>query len=277
MYGKIFASMFKGSLYGQWEAIVTFTVMIVLADQEGEVDMTPEALAAATSIPLEIILRGIAALEQPDPKSRTPDEEGRRIVRVSDTRDWGWTITNYAHYRAIRSAEERREYMKLYQRKRRASGKPASTEESTPVSEVSQSSKQEAVSRKQKDELRTTHAARATAAHEERFAHPDHLLAYQALRSVGGVAVDGGLRAVTQSMTGNRTTYPWDVVGAALVEMAANGVKFSVEGCRAYCRRLLTPDAPTTARNSRANHDATDAAIAEGVRRLNAAGVNGGE
>ena len=105
MYGKIFASMFKGSLYGQWEAIVTFTVMIVLADQHGEVDMTAEALAAQTSIPLDIIKRGIADLETPDPKSRTPDDEGRRIVRVSDQRDWGWTITNYQHYRAIRTAE----------------------------------------------------------------------------------------------------------------------------------------------------------------------------
>lgn len=126
MYGKIFASMFKGSLYGQWEAIVTFTCMIVLADQHGEVDMTPGALAAQTSIPLDIIKRGIAALEQPDPKSRTPDEDGRRIVRVSETRDWGWVITNHAHYRAMRSAEERREYFKQHKRKTRAQQKAES-------------------------------------------------------------------------------------------------------------------------------------------------------
>lgn len=115
--------MFKGSLYGKWEGIVTFTVMIVLADQEGEVDMTAEALAAATSIPLDIIQKGIALLESPDPQSRTPDEDGRRIVRVSDARDWGWRITNYAHYRAIRTAEERREYFKQHKRKQRAAKK----------------------------------------------------------------------------------------------------------------------------------------------------------
>jgi hypothetical protein len=132
MYGKIFSSMFKGSLYGSWEAIVTFTVMIVLADKEGEVDMTPQALAASTSIPLDIIQRGIALLEAPDTQSRTPDEDGRRIVRVSDSRDWGWRITNYAHYRAIRTAEERREYFKQHKRKKRAAKR-----KSPPVSTTS--------------------------------------------------------------------------------------------------------------------------------------------
>lgn len=155
MYGKIFASMFKGSLYGQWEAIVTFTVMIVLADQHGDVDMTPEALSAQTSIPLEIIRRGIADLEQPDPESRTPDEEGRRIVRVSDSRNWGWHITNYEHYRQMRSLEERREYMRQYQRSRRSARRATrSVSEvntaSTPVNNVTQ-----AVSSKQRQRKET--------------------------------------------------------------------------------------------------------------------------
>lgn len=123
MYGKIFASMFKGSLYGHWEAIVTFTAMIALADEHGEVDMTAEALAAVTSFPLAIVQKGIAQLEQPDPASRTPTEEGRRLVRVSDHRAWGWRIVNYEQYRQLRSQAERREYMKQYQRKRRAPGK----------------------------------------------------------------------------------------------------------------------------------------------------------
>ena len=155
MYGKIFASMFKGSLYGQWEAIVTFTVMIVLADQNGEVDMTPEALAAATSIPLEIIRKGIADLEQPDPQSRTPDEEGRRIVRVSESRAWGWTITNHAHYRAIRTAEERREYFKQYKRKTRAKRDVTDGNASQPLSTTSPQIPPIAVSSKQKQKAGT--------------------------------------------------------------------------------------------------------------------------
>ena len=54
MYGKIFESMYDGSMYGQWEAIITMQQMIVLADKDGIVDITPPALSARTSIPLEI-------------------------------------------------------------------------------------------------------------------------------------------------------------------------------------------------------------------------------
>lgn len=122
MYGKLFTSMYDGTLgtKGPWQALVTFQQLIILADRHGTVDMTSEAIARQTTIPLEIIQVGLAALEQPDPESRTPDEEGRRIVRLSDSRTWGWRIVNHGHYRKIRSADERREYMKQYMRKRRA-------------------------------------------------------------------------------------------------------------------------------------------------------------
>ena len=58
MYGKLFSSMFSGSLYGHWQAIVTFQQMIILADKDGTIEMTPAALAAFTSIPLDIITAG---------------------------------------------------------------------------------------------------------------------------------------------------------------------------------------------------------------------------
>ena len=148
MYGKIFASMFSGSLYGDWEAIVTLTVMVVLADKHGDVDMTCEVLSARTSIPLDIIRRGIASLEAPDPKSRTPDDEGRRILRVSDTRDWGWRITNYNAYREMRCADERREYLRQHQSTRRAKLKGTDVDSCLQVS--TPSTKAEAVSRKQR-------------------------------------------------------------------------------------------------------------------------------
>jgi hypothetical protein len=109
MYGKIFSSMYDGSLYGQWEAIVTFQQMIVLADAEGYVDMTPQALAARTSIPLEIIQKGIELLLSPDKYSRTPDCDGRRIELVDDARPWGWRVVNHRKYRQMASAEEKRE------------------------------------------------------------------------------------------------------------------------------------------------------------------------
>ena len=120
MYVKMFKSIFDGSLYGQFEPTVVFMAMLVIAEREGIVDMTPEAIAARCGYPLKIVLAGITELEKPDPKSRTPDEEGRRIVRLEETRDWGWRITNYEKYEKIRSAEERREYFRFKKREQRA-------------------------------------------------------------------------------------------------------------------------------------------------------------
>jgi len=114
--------MYHGSLatVGPWEALITFQQFLVLADRLGVVDMTPESIARITTVPLEIILKGIGVLETPDPRSRNPNEDGRRLKRLAEHRDWGWQIVNHAHYRAIRSAEERRDYMREKMREQRA-------------------------------------------------------------------------------------------------------------------------------------------------------------
>jgi hypothetical protein len=70
MYGKIFDSMYEGTLYGHWEAIVTLQQMLVLCNQDGVIDMTPQAIAARTSIPFEIISKGIDRLIAPDAIAR---------------------------------------------------------------------------------------------------------------------------------------------------------------------------------------------------------------
>lgn len=125
MYSKLFSSMFDGSLAtrGPWEALVTFQQMLVLADRYGHVDMTAAVIARRTTIPEHIIVKGLTTLALPDPGSRRDNEEGRRIVLLDPGRSWGWRIVNYAHYHAIRTAEERRDYQREYMRERRAAGK----------------------------------------------------------------------------------------------------------------------------------------------------------
>lgn len=119
MYGKVFRSIFSGSLHGHWEAIITMQQFIVLADARGEVDMTLDAIAATTSIPRDLLERGIAVLEQPDVYTRTPGSEGRRLERLSPSRPWGWRLVNYALYRTISSEESRRELARERQRAHR--------------------------------------------------------------------------------------------------------------------------------------------------------------
>jgi uncharacterized phage protein (TIGR02220 family) len=83
--------------------------LLVLAEVDGVVDMTPEAISGRTRIPLRTVLEFLGELSRPDPRSRTTAHEGRRIVLLEDTRDWGWQIVNYAMYRRIASDEQRRE------------------------------------------------------------------------------------------------------------------------------------------------------------------------
>lgn len=101
--------MYEGTLYGHWEAIVTLQQMLVLCDSNGTIDMTPQAIAARTSIPLDILTKGIGILSGPDQYSRTPGEEGRRIILMDDHRPWGWQIVNYKKYRDLKSRADKLE------------------------------------------------------------------------------------------------------------------------------------------------------------------------
>ena len=109
MYGKIFDSMYEGTLYGHWEAIATLQQMLVLCNKDGVVEMTPQAIAARTSFPFDVIQKGIKVLSEPDPYSRTPGEEGRRIVLLDPSRPWGWRLVNYAKYQQIKNRQEKLE------------------------------------------------------------------------------------------------------------------------------------------------------------------------
>jgi len=123
MYGKIFESMYDGTISSNWKALITFQQMIVLSDSQGVIDIHPPALSKRTGIPLDIIEDGIEYLEQPDKYSRSQDHEGRRILRLNEHRPWGWSIVNHQHYRDLSSTEDRREKDRLRKQKQRSAAK----------------------------------------------------------------------------------------------------------------------------------------------------------
>lgn len=110
MYAKIFRQIYDGTLAADWQALVTFQQLLVLADPEGVVDMTPDAISRTTGIPLVHIQAGLKSLVEPDTMSRTPTAEGRRILPIAEHRDWGWTIVNIEHYRGMKDADQQRAY-----------------------------------------------------------------------------------------------------------------------------------------------------------------------
>lgn len=132
MYGKIFDSMYDGTISANWQGLVTFQQMIVLCDADGVIDMTPPALSRRTGIPLEIIEKGIKYLEAPDPYSRTPDHDGARIVRLDEHRPWGWFIVNHGKYRSMVDADTKRQQTRERVRKHRAKKASKSSQNVTP-------------------------------------------------------------------------------------------------------------------------------------------------
>lgn len=93
--------------------------LLVLADSDGVVDMTPEAISRRSNVPIDQVNKYILELQQPDPLSRSKMEEGKRIVSIDPLRGWGWKIVNYHHYRKIRDEEARRSYFRDAKRKQR--------------------------------------------------------------------------------------------------------------------------------------------------------------
>lgn len=167
MYAKVFSQIYDGTLCtkGPWEALVTFQQLLVLADMEGNVDMTQSAISRRTTIPLEIIQRGIAELVKPDPDSRTPAEEGRRLIPLAEGRTWGWRIVNYVHYRELKREEDRREYHRQYWHKRKASNSTDSTDSTaTQHTQPNQPKQKQKQIQKQKQEIPHTPATTPTAA-----------------------------------------------------------------------------------------------------------------
>lgn len=119
MYGKIFDSIYDGTLRANWKALVTFQQMIVLSDADGVVDMTPEAIHGRTGIPLDIINEGIKHLSKPDPHSRTLDEDGCRIKLLDDHRPWGWYLVNHHKYKSLQDSDTVREQNRIRKKRQR--------------------------------------------------------------------------------------------------------------------------------------------------------------
>lgn len=119
MYGKIFQSLYQGTLCGHAAEILVFTNLLAFKDKDQFVDKHPKVIAFEVGLSEDEVRAAIKNLEGPDPESRTPDEGGARIRRADEHREWGWYVVNGGKYDAIRNAEERRRQNAQAQRRKR--------------------------------------------------------------------------------------------------------------------------------------------------------------
>lgn len=116
MYGKVFASMFEGSMVGAGPHVfAVFTYMLANAS-DGTAEVNARLLAVKLGCSLDDVQSAIAYLEAPDLNSRNPEEDGRRIVKVGA---FTWRIVSWERYRSIKNQEERRAYNRDAQRAHR--------------------------------------------------------------------------------------------------------------------------------------------------------------
>ena len=108
MYAKVFTSLWKGTLRGSGPTWAVFVYLLANADRDGVVDVVPAVIRDDTGFTAEQVAAALAQLSAPDPDSRTPDEDGRRLLPLDAGRSWGWQIVNFERYHAMRNEDERR-------------------------------------------------------------------------------------------------------------------------------------------------------------------------
>lgn len=119
MYVKLFTSIYQGTLRGNSRGLLVFTNLLAHCDSHGITDVHPRAIAEEVGLSIEQVREALDELESPDPESRSPEEDGRRIVRIDEHRAWGWRVVNYGKYRAIKNEDERREQNRISQQRYR--------------------------------------------------------------------------------------------------------------------------------------------------------------
>lgn len=100
-YAKVFSSIWEGSMRGKADPLFIFVNLLTHANQHGIVDRHWQAIADETGVPAERVREALTFLEAPDKETRTPGDDGRRIVRLDEHRSWGWRIVNHKLYREM--------------------------------------------------------------------------------------------------------------------------------------------------------------------------------
>lgn len=116
-YTKLFSSILTSSIWSEDnETRIVWITMLALADQHGEINATIPGLSRLSGVPIPAVEAALAKFQSPDPYSRTPDFEGRRIEKC----DGGWVLLNFPKYRESRDSENRRDQVRQAVRRHRS-------------------------------------------------------------------------------------------------------------------------------------------------------------
>lgn len=139
MFGKHFASMYHGTMYGQSATVFAVWGYVIsnmeppTKDGESYIELNPVFLAPMFASTSEEIFNAVKYLCSPDPTSRSQACEGRRLEPMREPVQGPVTyrIVNASHYREIKSQEERRAKNRVATKKWRGKQKTMSHDVAT--------------------------------------------------------------------------------------------------------------------------------------------------
>jgi len=117
MYGKAFEKMYEGSMIGAGLNVFAVWNYCIAKNRSGVVELNPTLLAFVLGADESEIVTAIEKLCSPDPKSRSKEEGGRRLIKEAE---YQYRMVNWAAYDSCRSAEDLREYNRRKQAEWRA-------------------------------------------------------------------------------------------------------------------------------------------------------------
>jgi hypothetical protein len=103
-YTKLFADILDSSIWDEdVQTRIVWVTLLALSDADGYVRGSVGWLAGKAKVPNSSCELAIQKFSLPDPKSRTLDNEGRRVEVLSD----GWLILNYLAFRDRLSSDRK--------------------------------------------------------------------------------------------------------------------------------------------------------------------------
>src|SRR4030042_1103140 len=132
MYGKAFATMYEGSMYGAGCAVFAVWGYVIAHAVCGRCELNPKQVADVLGGTQEEINAAISYLCRPDPDSRNKECDGRRLVREGQ---YQYYVPSQKYYRKIQNEAQSREYNRVAQAEHRARVKARETALSAPLAE----------------------------------------------------------------------------------------------------------------------------------------------
>ena len=112
-YTKLFSEIVASTIWREDDKTrLVWITMLAMKNERHMVEASMPGLADMARVSQGECEAALKKLSAPDRHSRNQAFEGRRIQK----QDGGWLILNGEHYRQKMSAEDRKEYQRLYQR-----------------------------------------------------------------------------------------------------------------------------------------------------------------